>query len=101
MKPNRTHSTTSRSRLSLLLLSLILTACATTNPNRPPCTWELWAVDGALVNADDGRRLPCQGPLHAECVGMTKIDFFNLLYCGGKPALKPAPAPIPPRGPQP
>lgn len=90
---------TKRSKFLMLVLLCLLPACATPSRERPPCTWELWAVDGALVNADDGRRLPCTGPLAAECVGFTKIDLMNLLECGGRPQPKPAPAPT--RGPAP
>jgi hypothetical protein len=85
----------------MLALSFLISACATPSRKRPPCTWEVWAVDGALVNADDGRRLPCNGPLAADCAGFTKIDLMNLLECGGRPQPKAAPAPVPAKGPQP
>jgi hypothetical protein len=68
----------------LLLSSFLATACATTSSKRPPCTWELWAVEGKLVRSDDNRTLPCQGPGAADCVGMKREDLFNLLTCGGE-----------------
>jgi hypothetical protein len=101
MSMTKTSGTMNRSKSILLLLSCLLASCATMSPKRPPCTWELWAVDGALVNGDDGRRLPCTGAGRVECVGMTKADFMNLLYCGGRPPLKPAPTPATSKGPTP
>lgn len=91
MKANRILGTTNQLRFLPLILSFLLSACATTSRKRPPCTWEPWAVEGALVNGDDGRRLPCDGPLAAECVGFTKIDLMNLLECGGRPVPTPMP----------
>lgn len=67
------------------MLVVALTAACSHKPRlraRPQCTWELWAVEGKLLRSDDGRSQPCQGPGAAECIGMTKKDFVNLLDCG-------------------
>jgi hypothetical protein len=52
--------------------------------NRPPCTWKLWGVNGSLERAQDRSTLSCSGPDAADCIGMTKADFSNLLSCGAQ-----------------
>lgn len=77
--------------LLCLIVLAATAACSLLSSKRPPCTWEVWSIDGRLINSWDGRTEPCQGPASVECVGMTKADLQNLLMCGGPPETSPSP----------
>lgn len=59
---------------------LLVAACSSAPPKRPPCTWEMYAVEGAMVRGE--KRVECPGT--EGCVGLTKAGLKNLLTCGGE-----------------
>jgi len=68
---------------ALFALTLGATGCATTSPERPPCTWKLWELkDGQLERTQEGKSLSCAAPEASGKVCLSKEDLENLLTCG-------------------